>query len=145
MLFNGKQRIDVLSGIIFFLNFSLLVKMFLSNTLSQNIFGSMYIDFNLIVHTVNSKCKFHIIIISRKDVIQWQTQNRFALRNYIQSVGKNVLMYHIEPKYFCYILCSNIFSILSPERTLAIRHQDGAYGLTLYFSNLIWHTRVEDL
>ena len=30
-----------------------------------------------------SECKFHIIIISRKDVIQWQTQNRHALRNYI--------------------------------------------------------------
>ena len=27
-----------------------------------------------------SHSKFHIIIISRKDDIQWQTQNRFALR-----------------------------------------------------------------
>ena len=26
--------------------------------------------------------------------------------------------------------------ILSPEDSLAIWHQDGAYGLTLYFSNL---------
>ena len=36
-----------------------------------------------------------------------------------------------------HILCSSMFSILSPERPLAIRHQDGAYGLTLYSSNLI--------
>ena len=31
---------------------------------------------------IDLECKFHIIIISRKDVIQWQTQNRCALRNY---------------------------------------------------------------
>ena len=35
-----------------------------------------------------------------------------------------------------HILCNSIFSVLSPERPIAIRHQDGAYGLTLYFSNL---------
>ena len=34
------------------------------------------------------------------------------------------------------ILCSSVFSILIPERSLAIRHEDGAYELTLYSSNL---------